>query len=119
MIIGYEEALANSDAKRKPSGKATEPIRFVLKQALKRKWIHLAEERIEDVKPSIPLGKCFWMLTEGEKRDIFSTVRFGRSSEAHDLTTTAQEQERSRRSRCLVLDEGVQLSRQATLCCAG
>jgi hypothetical protein len=28
---------------------------------LKRKWRHLAEERIEDVTPSIPLGKCFWM----------------------------------------------------------
>ncbi len=70
MIVGYEEALVNPEAKRKPSAKATEPIQFVLKQALKRKWRHLAEERIEDVKPSIPLGKCFWTLTKGERLDI-------------------------------------------------
>jgi uncharacterized protein (DUF2252 family) len=85
MIVGYEEALANPDAKRKPLGKATEPIRFVLKQALKRKWRHLAEERIEDVTPSIPLGKCFWMLTEGEKRDI---SRLFRSEEVRKLITS-------------------------------
>ena len=70
MIVGYEEALLDPTEKRKPSGKATGPIRFVLKQALKRKWRHLAEERIENVKPSIPLGKSFWMLTKSEKRDI-------------------------------------------------
>ena len=40
----------------------------MLKQALKRKWRHLAEERIEEVKPSIPLGKCFWTLTDSEKQ---------------------------------------------------
>ncbi len=70
MIVGYEQALVDPKEKTKPSGKDTEPIRFVLKQALKRKWRHLAEERIEDVKPSIPLGKCFWKLTSNEKREI-------------------------------------------------
>lgn len=70
MIVGYEQALLDPKGKAKPSGKDTEPIRFVLKQALKRKWRHLAEERIEDVKPSIPLGKCFWKLTSNEKREI-------------------------------------------------
>jgi uncharacterized protein (DUF2252 family) len=68
MIVGYEEALAKPDAKRRPSGKATEPIQFVLKQSLKRKWRHLAEERIEDVKPSIPLGERFWTLSNSEKK---------------------------------------------------
>ena len=70
MIAGYEEALVDPKVKPKHSGKDTEPIRFVLRQALKRKWRHLAEERIENVKPSIPLGKCFWKLTNSEKREI-------------------------------------------------
>ncbi len=70
MIAGYEEALINPSAKRKPTGKATEPIRFVLKQSLKRKWRHLAEERIEDVRPSIPLGERFWVLSKAEKQEI-------------------------------------------------
>jgi uncharacterized protein (DUF2252 family) len=70
MIAGYEEALTNPAAKRKPTGKATQPIRFVLKQSLKRKWRHLAEERIENVKPSIPLGERFWVLSKAEKQGI-------------------------------------------------
>lgn len=99
MIVGYEEALANPDAKRKPSGKATEPIRFVLKQALTRKWRHLAEERIEDVTPSIPLGKRFWMLAEGEKRDI---SRLFRSEEVRKLITSLRQ--RKNKSGVEVLD---------------
>jgi hypothetical protein len=42
----------------------------VLEQALKRRWRHLAEERIEDVKPVIPLGKRFWALSKRERRPI-------------------------------------------------
>lgn len=70
MIGGYEEALLDPASTRKPSGPATEPIRFVLRQALKRKWRHLAEERIENVKPSIPLGQRFWVVSQAEKRGI-------------------------------------------------
>ncbi len=71
MIVGYEAALVDPKGKPKPAGKDTEPIRFVLKQALKRKWRHLAEERIKNVKPSIPLGKYFWRLSKSEKREIY------------------------------------------------
>jgi hypothetical protein len=38
---------------------APEPIVAVLKKAFHRRWRHLAEERIEDVEPSIPMGKRF------------------------------------------------------------
>lgn len=70
MIVGYEDAMKNPDKTKKPAGKDASPVRFVLKQALRRKWRHLAEERIEDVKPSIPLGERFWTLSKGEKRAI-------------------------------------------------
>ncbi len=99
MIVGYEEALVNPDSKRKPSGKDTAPIRFVLKQALKRKWRHLADERIEDVKPSIPLGKCFWTLANGEKREI--SRLFG-SGEVRKLITSLRQ--RKNKSRVEVVD---------------
>jgi uncharacterized protein (DUF2252 family) len=99
MMVGYEEALTNPDAKRKPSGKATEPIQFVLKESLKRKWRHLAEERIEDVKPTIPLGKCFWTLTKAEKRDI--SRLFG-SEEVRKLITSLRQ--RKNKSAVEVLD---------------
>ncbi len=99
MIVGYEEALVDPEEKPKPSGKDTEPIRFVLKQALKRKWRHLAEERIEDVKPSIPLGKCFWMLTNSEQREI---SRLFDSDDVHQLITLLRH--RKNKSAVEVLD---------------
>ena len=71
----------------------------MLKQALKRKWRHLAEERIEDVKPSIPLGKCFWTLANSEKRDI--SRLFG-SEEVRKLITSLRR--RKNKSRVEVLD---------------
>ena len=99
MIVGYEGALADPKEKPKPSEKDTEPIRFVLKQALKRKWRHLAEERIENVKPSIPLGKCFWTLTKSEKREIF---RLFDSEEVRKLITSLRH--RKNKSKVEVLD---------------
>ena len=47
-----------------------EPVRLVMKQALNRRWRHLAEERLEDVRPKIPLGKRFWELLEAERQEI-------------------------------------------------
>lgn len=76
MILGYQEALSTTSSKGEASGSPTKPIKFVLKQALNRKWRHLAEERIEDVSPSIPLGERFWALSREEKREthrIFET----------------------------------------------
>jgi len=70
MIEGYQEALSTKSSKGKASGSPTKPIRFVLKQALSRNWRHLAEERIEGVSPSIPLGERFWALSKEEKREV-------------------------------------------------
>ena len=49
-----------------------EPIRKVLVQAKNREWRHLAEERIEDVTPTIPLGKKFWSLHKDERSALES-----------------------------------------------
>jgi len=99
MIVGYEEALVDPGGQPKPSGKDTEPIRFVLKQALKRKWRHLAEERIENVKPSIPLGERFWTLTNSERREI---SRLFDSDDVHKLITSLRH--RKSKSTVEVLD---------------
>jgi hypothetical protein len=44
--------------------------RVTMKQAMKRTWKHLARERIEDIKPTIPLGERFWPLAAAEKKKI-------------------------------------------------
>jgi hypothetical protein len=53
--------------------KELRPIETVLKQSEKREWRHLAQERIEDVKPTIPLGEKFWSLCIEEKAEIIKT----------------------------------------------
>ena len=68
VIAGYKQALLKREAKVKEKDIA--PVHLVMKQALNRKWRNLAEERIEDVKPQIPLGARFWALAPHEKREI-------------------------------------------------
>lgn len=68
MVLGYEEALAvdNPDLRsRRP-----ECVDVVMKQAVGRTWRHLANERLEDTKPTIPLGKKFWPLSPEENAEI-------------------------------------------------
>ena len=73
MIEGYEAGLGDApeaEAARKPDA-----VRVVMRQAVSRTWRHLAEERIEDVRPTIPLGKRFWPLTRHEWRAIADLVQ--------------------------------------------
>lgn len=70
IVAGYGDALRPGETDVEPTEKAEKPIRIVLKQALKRKWRHLAAERIEDVRPEIPLGKDFWKLSKEERQEI-------------------------------------------------
>jgi len=48
MMIGYSDALKPGRGKPSIRQKGGRPIRLVLKEALSRKWRHLATERIED-----------------------------------------------------------------------
>jgi uncharacterized protein (DUF2252 family) len=85
MIEGYEEALGHPTGHYKDFEKMPKPIRMILKQAIKREWRHLAEERIEDVKPSIPLGKNFWALSKEERKEI---ARLFETKEVRELITS-------------------------------
>ncbi|WP_158945686.1 DUF2252 family protein [Granulicella sp. S190] len=71
MVLGYQAALTPHRAKKvKKDPKKLRPIEVVLRQADNREWRHLAQERIEDVKPTIPLGERFWALSDEEKQEI-------------------------------------------------
>lgn len=74
MVAGYVHAFANpgedeGDAQEEPGA-----VRTVRRRALKRKWRHLAKERLEDVEPVIPLGKRFWPLDEAEQAALRDVV---------------------------------------------
>jgi uncharacterized protein (DUF2252 family) len=69
MVEGYEAGLQGETLA--PDEETTpREVRRVLKQALRRRWKHLARERIEDVRPKIPLGKRFWPLSETERKAL-------------------------------------------------
>jgi uncharacterized protein (DUF2252 family) len=90
MMEGYEVALDNPGKNSKKSA-APASVRRVLKRALKRRWHHLAEERIEDVRPQIPMGKRFWPITAAEKKEV---ERIFKLQEVRDLVTSLKERDK-------------------------
>jgi uncharacterized protein (DUF2252 family) len=68
VVRGYLNGL------KAPSGRRPLPrtpvIARVMKEAMRRRWRHLATERIEDIEPQIPLGKRFWALSRAERTAI-------------------------------------------------
>ena len=69
IIEGYEAGLAALDADelgiREPH-----VVALVRRQALGRRWHHLAKERIGGVVPSLPIGKRFWTPSDDERWQI-------------------------------------------------
>jgi uncharacterized protein (DUF2252 family) len=70
MTAGYQDAVKPGRTKKVQGNEELRPIKIVLAQALKREWRHLAEERIEDLEPKIPLGERFWALSKEEREEI-------------------------------------------------
>jgi len=75
MIAGYIHGLEHPDRSVDIDDVMPESVRAVIKTSLSRKWRHLARERIADVSPTIPLGRCFWALSAKELtaiRELFN-----------------------------------------------
>ncbi len=70
LIDGYEQSFAENGIGAEDQGEWPEVVQSAMKTALRRKWKHLAKERIEDTTPTVPLGKRFWPLAEEEKEEI-------------------------------------------------
>lgn len=73
LISGYEEALLpdKKDTKKRSTGRERpDAIRWVMRRAMKRKWKHLAAERIEGIEPNIPLSKKYWPISSAERLDL-------------------------------------------------
>jgi uncharacterized protein (DUF2252 family) len=64
---GYQAALRqDADA----IADAPKSIQFVMKKSVARSWKHLANERLEDQRPTIPLGTKFFALSRSERAGI-------------------------------------------------
>ena len=67
VIEGYQAALQqDADAIED----APKSIQLVMKKSLARSWKHLANERLENQKPTIPRGPKFWTLSKSERAAI-------------------------------------------------
>jgi uncharacterized protein (DUF2252 family) len=71
MMEGYEKSF-EPDFHEERDVPRPESIRLVSKQAAAASWKTLAEERITDKRPTIPLGKRFWPISKDETREIES-----------------------------------------------
>ncbi|MDB6138303.1 MAG: hypothetical protein JWO94_1375, partial [Verrucomicrobiaceae bacterium] len=74
MMEGYESAFTLPDEGNVAEVVTPRLVKRAMRSALKRKWSHLARERIKDTTPTIPLGQKFWRLSKGEQtevRDLF------------------------------------------------
>src|SRR3984957_13082037 len=85
LIAGYQEALSTDFETDKDKSHRPKSIQALLAQSTRRRWRHLAEERLETVKPTIPLGKRFWALTPQERKALSEMF----ASEAVRPTLTA------------------------------
>lgn len=87
LILGYEHAFDDEEIDKEPIATPTS-IKLTMRKAGKRTWRTLAEERIVDVAPHIPLGKCFWPLSKEENFAI--TTLFEKKTISHLATSLSQ-----------------------------
>ncbi|MGB8356016.1 MAG: DUF2252 family protein [Chthoniobacteraceae bacterium] len=89
LIESYLQGLTGQ--KPKASSTKIAPVQKVMRSALNRKWRHLAEERIEDVSPHIPLGPKFWPLTKEERLQLKALFETGEDNEMIQTLTRGHE----------------------------
>lgn len=68
MVEGY--AAAMNDPTSGDPGVEPNAVRSVKRQALGRRWKHLAKERLDAVEPTLRLGRKFWALEAGERKAL-------------------------------------------------
>jgi uncharacterized protein (DUF2252 family) len=87
MVEGYEHALIE---KHDRSNERPDAVRIVMRRAVRRSWKHLAKERLQDIKPTIPLGKTFWPLSRVERAGVDALFK---TENARQLATMLRSRE--------------------------
>jgi uncharacterized protein (DUF2252 family) len=70
MIAGYQAALAGNFDGTDERQRRPKIIKRLLRESSRRRWRHLASERLNAVTPVIPLGKTFWALDDSERAGL-------------------------------------------------
>jgi uncharacterized protein (DUF2252 family) len=80
LIVGYKAALSGKFGTYQDKSHRPKSIQRLLARSTRRRWRHLAVERLDSVEPTIPLGKRFWALTRKERvalRELFASKAVG------------------------------------------
>jgi uncharacterized protein (DUF2252 family) len=67
VIEGYQAALSQE---ADTISDAPDTIRLTMKESVTRSWKALAKERLQDEKPTIPMGPKFWPLAQPERHAV-------------------------------------------------
>ena len=70
LVAGYQDALSTKFEAGKDKSHRPKSIQRLLTHSTRRRWRHLAEERLATIKPAIPLGKQFWTLMREEREAL-------------------------------------------------
>ena len=99
LVAGYESALMGEFGKGEERDQAPAPIGTLLQDSVRRRWRHLAAERLNSRRPELPLGKKFWALSAEERgalQELFD------QEAVHEMVTALQA--RSKRDPVQMLD---------------
>jgi uncharacterized protein (DUF2252 family) len=69
MMAGYEKSFERG-FNEEADIEEPKAVQLVSKQAASASWATLAKERIEDIRPTLPLGRRFWPITKSETRVV-------------------------------------------------
>jgi uncharacterized protein (DUF2252 family) len=83
LIAGYEAALGPKAAPGREL-KRPKSVHTLMKEALGRKWKHLAAERMDGMSPQLPRSDKFWPVSAAERKDIVGLMN---TPDVHALVT--------------------------------
>ena len=72
LMLGYEAALKGRYVTGSPDRIDSKTVRRLVDDSLRRRWRHLAEERLQSIRPELPLGKRFWSITDDERTALLA-----------------------------------------------
>ena len=70
LMVGYETAMDGAFDAEGEKALRPDEIKGLLGRSIQRRWRHLAAERLDTVKPVLPLSKKFWVLTKEERAGL-------------------------------------------------
>jgi len=72
LADGYQAALAGHFEGARDKSHRPAMVQSLLDRSVRRRWRHLAAERLDTVEPKVPLGPKFWKLDAEECRSLKS-----------------------------------------------